>query len=258
MCNLNQLSSTNTWWMKHDLKRMNVLQDIVYWCSDWCSCFHLIKCHISALPPPVTSSLTSDWSISPITRLWLVDPLRSLGSQFQYQGLWSAVTLLSAVARYFIASHPALFRFLTYFRLFTMFTISESAAWCQSRCRPHGAAQSVRGLGGRPGPGRGWSVLTWSLWLITVMIVMIVIVMREWELSSTWAVVTRGLRSQSVRECSVPASVSWSITEKVSGVNVMNYLCHWFNVMLWKSRSSPPTVPLTEEADLKFGWIFSF
>ena len=30
MCNPNQLSSADIWWMKHDLKRMNVLQDIVY------------------------------------------------------------------------------------------------------------------------------------------------------------------------------------------------------------------------------------
>ena len=74
----------------------------------WCSSYHLIKCHMSALPPPVTSSLTSDWSISRHTRPWLVQTPRSLRSQFQYQGLWSAVTPPCSVASHFIASHPHL------------------------------------------------------------------------------------------------------------------------------------------------------
>ena len=82
-------------------------------CHHWCSGFHLIKCHMS---PPVTSSLTSDWSIIRHTRLWLVETPGSLGSQFQYQGLWSAVTLLSSVAANLLHHIPTSVQILEIFQ----------------------------------------------------------------------------------------------------------------------------------------------
>ena len=111
--------------------------------------------HVSLTAPlDIISDL---WLVNhPYRLLLLVVTLRSRGSQFQYQGLWSTVTLLSSVASRFIASYPPLLRFLPYFRLDnsdnmlyfrrrTLVSVSLPASWSDSECARQRGEAGVRG-----------------------------------------------------------------------------------------------------------------
>lgn len=213
--------------------------------EEWMSCGTLFTQIRSLLMLKLPSDQVSHVSITTpcdiIPDLWLVNlpsysPLIGPDSRV----VWVTVSisrivischsaLLSGKPLYCITS-PPLFRFLKYFRLYKkpknlwcllatvglvphfaqnykMYFISDVAPLCQSHCRPHGAQIVARGSRGRPGPGQGWWGRTWSLWVMMTV--------RGWGPSSTWAVVTRASRSLSVILCSPPASTSWTITEKV-------------------------------------------
>ena len=64
MCSLNQLSSANIWWMKHDLERMNGLQDIVYLDPIWL---------MLMLPSDQVSHVSITALCDIISDLWLVN-----------------------------------------------------------------------------------------------------------------------------------------------------------------------------------------
>ena len=250
MCSLNQLSSANIWWMKHDLERMNGLRDIVYLDPIWL---------MLMLPSDQVSHVSITALCHIISDLWLVNlpyysPLIGRGSQVA----WVTVS----ISRIVISCHSAqlsgggepfycitsisvqildIFQTLHnvhHFRVRSLVSVSLPASWSSSECaRPRGEAGARAGM------------VSPDLVIVTDD--------SDDDDSDDSDGGVRALQHLGCGHQGLQVTVSQRMFSPSLSVMehhrkgelrvVMNYLCHWFNVMLWKSRSSPPTVTLTSQ-----------